>query len=165
MTSDNCRVGVECTTEMNKIFKKIVNPFSLWVEKYEETCPIVKEIYKNMDMKYGNSRTTILEGIDRKELSQKNLTKLNEIINDSKNKYIKKENNSPAFESEYIADVVKNLGNHQLKDILDNCIRKEAIDMKLIIVDKNKGWFPVNNLSKLSCPRITSGGPRINYNW
>ena len=93
------------------------------------------------------------------------LTKLNETINVSKNKYLKKEFNGKALTSEYITDVVKNLGNNQLKDILDDCIRKEAIDMKLIIVDKNKGWFPVNDLSKLSCPRITSGAPRINYNW
>ena len=165
MTNDDCRTGIARSTEMNEDIFVAVILFHIWCDKYKDSCPIVNEINKQMNMKYGRSRTTIVEGIHSRELSETNLTKLNEIINDSINKYHNKEFSDPALTSEYIRDVVEKLGNKQLKDLLDDCVRKEGKDMKLIIVDENKGWFPVNDVSKLSCPRITSNCPRINYKW
>jgi hypothetical protein len=47
--------------------------------------------------------------------------------------------------------------------MLNECVRKEATMMTLIIVDEKKGWLIVKDINKLSCPRITRGAPRINY--
>jgi hypothetical protein len=48
-----------------------------------------------------------------------------------------------------------------LQDLLNECIRKEATNMTLIIVNKKKGWLNVKDINKLSCPRITRGAPKI----
>ena len=48
--------------------------------------------------------------------------------------------------------------------MLNECVRKEATIMTLIIVDEKQGWLFVKDVNKLSCPRITRGAPRINYN-
>ena len=48
--------------------------------------------------------------------------------------------------------------------MLNECVRKEATIMTLIIVDEKQGWLIVKDTNKLSCPRITRGAPRINYN-
>ena len=37
--------------------------------------------------------------------------------------------------------------------------------MTLIIVHKKKGWIIVKDATRLSCPRITRGAPRIKYNF
>jgi hypothetical protein len=70
-----------------------------------------------------------------------------------------------SLNSEYIDTIINSLGTNSLQELLNNCVRKEAISKTLIIVDENKGWFIVKNISKLSCPRITRGALRITYNW
>jgi hypothetical protein len=57
------------------------------------------------------------------------------------------------------------LGDNSLQDLLNDCVRKEASTMTLIIVHETKGWLIVKNVTKLSCPRITRGAPKINYNF
>ena len=64
----------------------------------------------------------------------------------------------------YINDIVNSLGDKSLQDMLNECVRKEATIMTLIIVDEKQGWLIVKDINKLSCPRITRGAPRINYN-
>jgi len=59
---------------------------------------------------------------------------------------------------------MNSLGNKYLQELLNECVRKEATTMTLIIVHEKKGWLIVKNINKLSCPRITRGAPRINYN-
>lgn len=161
MTNDDCTLGTEGSNDMRKIFRKIINLFVSWIEKYKLKCELANKFYNEINKKYGASRITIIDGIDRLELSKTNLQKLNELFNELK-KY-KSEKKYDSLKSEYIDDILYSLGDKSLQDMLNECVRKEATIMKLIIVDKNKGWLIVKNINKLSCPRITRGAPRINY--
>ena len=161
MTSDDCTLGTEGCNDMRKLFRTIINLFVSWILKYRSTCELANKLYNDLNQKYGSSRTTIMEGIDRCELSKANLSKLNELLNDLKKHHSEKQYNS--LKSEYIEDIVCNLHDKSLQDMLNECVRKEATEMTLIIVDEKKGWLIVKNVNKLSCPRITRGAPRINY--
>ena len=161
MTSDDCTLGTEGCNDMRVIFRTIINPFVSWILKYKPSCELANKFYNEIDKNYGSSRITIIDGIDRFELSQSNLEKLNELLNDLKKHHSEKQYNS--LKSEYIEDIVCNLHDKSLQDMLNECVRKEATEMTLIIVDEKKGWLIVKNVNKLSCPRITRGAPRINY--
>ena len=161
MTNDDCTLGTEGCNDMRKIFRIIVNLFVCWIIKYKSECELAKQFYNDINKKYGSARTTIINGIDRLELSNINLQKLNELLNELKKH--KSEKKYESLESEYINDIVNSLGDKSLQDMLDECVRKEATTMKLAIVHKNKGWLFVNDINRLSCPRITWGAPRINY--
>lgn len=161
MTNDDCILGTEGCNDMRKIFRTIINLFVYWIIKYKSKCELANKFYNEINKKYGSSRTTIIDGIDRFELSKTNLQKLNELFNELKKHKSEKEYGS--LESEYINDIVYSLGDKSLQDMLNECVRKEATIMTLIIVDRKKGWLIVKNINKLSCPRITRGAPRINY--
>ena len=161
MTNDDCTLGTECCEGMRKICRTIINPFICWITKYKSKCELANKFYNEINKKYGSSRTTIIDGIDRLELSKTNLQKLNELFNELK-KY-KSEQKYESLKSEYIDDIISSLNDKSLQDMLNECVRKEATIMTLIIVDKNKGWLIVKDINKLSCPRITRGSPRINY--
>ena len=161
MTNDDCILGIEGCNDMRKIFRSIINLFVCWIIKYKSKCELANKFYNEINKKYGSSRTTIICGIDRLELSKTNLQKLNELFNELKKH--KSEKKYESLESEYIYDIVDSLGDKSLQDMLNECVRKEATIMTLIIVDENKGWLIVKNINKLSCPRITRGSPRINY--
>lgn len=91
MTNDDCILGTEGCHNMRKIFRNTINPFINWIEKYsseEYRCELAKKFYDDIDKTYGSSRTTIMEGIDRYELSTANLSKLNELLNEHKKKQI-----------------------------------------------------------------------------
>lgn len=162
MTYDDCTLGVEGCNDMRKIFRTIINLFVCWIIKYKSNCELANKFYNEINKQYGSSRTTIISGVDRLELSKTNLQKLNELFNELKKHKSEKEYES--LESEYINDIVNSLGDNSLQDMLDECVRKEATIMTLIIVDEKQGWLIVNDINKLSCPRITRGAPRINYN-
>lgn len=161
MTNDDCTLGTECCNDMRKIFRTIINLFVCWTIKYKSQCELANNFYKEINKKYGSSRTTIIDGIDRLELSKSNLSKLNEILNELKKHKLK--NKYISLESEYINDIITSLNDKSLQDMLNECIRKEATRMTLIIVNKKKGWLVVKDINKLSCPRITRASPRINY--
>jgi hypothetical protein len=161
MTNDDCTLGTEGCNNMRKIFRTIVWPFVCWITKYKSKCELANKIYNEMNEKYGSSRTTIINGIDRLELSKANISKLNEILNGLKKYKLEKEYDS--LKSEYIDDIVNNLNDRSSQYMLNECVRKEATTMTLIIVDENKGWLIVKDINKISCPRITRGAPRINY--
>lgn len=163
MTNDDCTLGTEGCNHMRKIFRTVVNLFVSWVLKYRLECELAKKFYNDINKEYGSSRITILEGIDRYELSTSNLSKLNEILNKLK-EYRLLDTRYESLKSEYINDIINGLGDKSLQDLLDECVQKEATDMTLVIVDEKKGWLVVKNISKLSCPRITRGSPRISYN-
>tara|TARA_Y100000816_G_scaffold283722_1_gene260930 strand:+ start:641 stop:1441 length:801 start_codon:yes stop_codon:yes gene_type:complete len=162
MTNDDCTLGTEGCNDMRKIFRTIINLFVCWILKYRSECELANKFYNEINKKYGSSRTTIIDGIDRLELSKTNLQKLNELFNTLKKHKSEKEYDS--LKSEYINDIMNSLGNKYLQEILNDCVRKEATTMTLIIVHEKKGWLIVKNINKLSCPRITRGAPRINYN-
>lgn len=162
MTNDDCTLGTEGCNDMRKIFRTIINLFVCWIIKYKSKCELANKFYNEINKKYGSSRTTIICGIDRLELSKTNLQKLNELFNELKKHKSEKEYES--LESEYINDIVNSLGDKSLQDMLNECVRKEATIMTLIIVDEKQGWLIVKDINKLSCPRITRGAPRINYN-
>jgi len=154
MTNDDCTLGTEGCNDMRKIFRTIINLFICWIIKYKSKCDLANKFYNEINKKYGSSRTSIIDGIDRLELSKTNLSKLNDLFNELKNYKLKNEYES--LKSEYIDD-------KSLQYMLNECVRKEATIMTLIIVDENKGWLIVKDINKLSCPRITRGAPRINY--
>jgi len=162
MTIDDCTLGTEGCNDMRKIFRTIINLFVCWVIKYKSKCELANKFYNDINKKYGTSRTTIMDGIDRYELSKANLSKLNELLNELKKNKLEKEYDS--LKSEYIDDIMNSLNDKSLQDMLNECVRKEATMMTLIIVDEKKGWLIVKDINKLSCPRITRGSPRINYN-
>ena len=161
MTNDDCTLGTEGCNDMRKIFRTIINLFICWIIKYKSKCELANKFYNEINKKYGSSRTTIIDGIDRLELSKTNLSKLNELFNELKNYKLKNEYES--LNSEYIDDIIYSLNDKSLQYMLNECVRKEATIMTLIIVDENKGWLIVKDVNKLSCPRITRGAPRINY--
>lgn len=164
MTNDDCTLGTEGCNDMRKIFRTIINLFVCWIIKYKSKCEIANKFYNDINKKYGLSRITIIDGIDRYELSKANLTKLNEILNELKKKSEKKsEKEYDSLKSEYIDDIINALNDRSLQYMLNECVRKEATRMTLIIVDEKKGWLIVKDINKLSCPRITRGAPRINY--
>jgi hypothetical protein len=138
-----------------------VEKYQAWSDKYRFKCELANKFYDDINKTYGSSRTTIMDGIDRYELSTTNLSKLNELLNELKKNKFEKEYHS--LKSEYIDDIMNSLGEDSLQELLNKCIRKEATRMTLIIVDEKKGWLIVKNINKLSCPRITRGSPRINY--
>ena len=163
MTNDNCTLGTDGCNNMRKILRT-VNLFVSWTEKYKSKCELADKYYNEINKSYGSSKTTIINGIDRLELCKSNLQKLNELLNELYKKLLNKsEKKYVSLESEYIEDIIDNLGGKSLQELLDDCVRKEAITMNLIIVHKTKGWLLVKDLSRISCPRITRGAPRIDY--
>lgn len=162
MTNDDCTLGTDGCNRMRKIFRSIINLFVNWILKYRQQCKLAKKVYNAINKKYGSSKITILEGIDRYELSCSNLLKLNELLNSLK-KYKSSKKVYNSLKSEYIKDIMRGLGSKSLQDLLNESVQKEATHMKLIIVHETNGWLIVNNISKISCPRITRGCPRINY--
>ena len=163
MTFTDCTLGTEGCSDMRKLFRTIINPLVSWVLKYKTNCELAEKIYNDINKNYGSSKITILEGIDRYELSCSNLSQLNQIFNNLK-KY-KLETRYDSLKSEYIDDIITSLGEDSLHGLLDKCVCVEATKMTLIIVHEMHGWLIVKNISRLSCPRITRGAPRINYNW
>ena len=161
MTSDDCTLGTEGCQQMRNIFRRIVNPLVSWSEKYHSQHAYANSVYEALNKSYGSSRTTLIEGIDRCELSKTNLTKLNLILEDIKK--VQKESDDQPMQSEYIADICENLQEKSLQELLNECVRKESTDMTLIIGDEVKGWNIVKDISKMTCPRITRGAPRISY--
>lgn len=161
MTKDNCILGTEGSKDMRKIFRKTINLFVSWILKYKSKCELANKFYIKINEKYGRSRTTIIDGIDKLELSETNLQKLNELFNELKKHKSQKKYES--LNSEYVNDIINSLNDNSLQDMLNESVRQEAIRMTLIIVHEKKGWLFVKDINKLTCPRITRGSPRINY--
>ena len=49
------------------------------------------------------------------------------------------------------------MGEKTLKELMDDCVRTEAINNNLFIVNENFGWLLVRDIEKITCPRITRG--------
>ena len=169
MTNDDCTLGTDGCKSLREIFRKIVQPFVCWASKYHQNCKLAKEYYDSINQKYGSARTTLLEGIDSFELanggnkSPGNLPKLVNLLEKLKKDKKNSESGYKSLVSEYVDDILYNLGEKNLQELLDDCVRKEATTMNLIIVHETKGWLLVKDTSRISCPRITRGAPRINY--
>ena len=162
MTTGDCILGINGQEAIRKVFITVVDLFYSWIIKYKNKCELAEKFYNDINKKYGSSTITILEGIIRWELSHSNLSKLNKILNKLKKiRLLETQYNS--LKSEYIDDIINSLGDKSLRGLLNECVRKEATAMTLIIVHKQKGWLIVKDISKLTCPRITRGAPRINY--
>tara|TARA_B100001996_G_scaffold187008_1_gene143050 strand:+ start:3073 stop:3834 length:762 start_codon:yes stop_codon:yes gene_type:complete len=172
MTDDDCILGTEGCKNMRKIFRKIPTLFVCWTVKYKSRCELAKEYYDAIDQKYGSARIILKEGIDKLELAsggkKKNpgsgnwhkLVQLLEKLKQDKKNY---DSEYKSLSSEYIEDIIYNLGDKSLQDLMNDCVRKEATEKTLIIVHREKGWLVVKDTTRLTCPRITKGAPRINY--
>lgn len=157
----DCRLGTDASNDMRKIFRTTINLFVCWILKYRSNCELANKFYKDINRTYGKSKRTLIESIDRLELSKPKLQKINKLLNDIKKYY--SEGQYSSLNSEYINDIICELGDKSFQDIMNEVVRNEAIEKTLVIVDKEKGWLIVRDISKLSCPRITQGAPRINY--
>lgn len=158
MSNDDCILGTEGSEIMRKIFKRIVIPFVLWCEKYKGYCSFSNYCFESLQEKKGKSRMSIMKGIDRLELSKPNLQRLNELLEETKEK---QNEILPSFMSEYMIDILKEINKKSLQNQLNDCVRNEALQLTLIIVVKEKGWMIVKDLESITCPRITRGSPRI----
>lgn len=169
MTKDDCILGADGCENMRIIFETTAILLYLWCKKYKSKCKLANKYYNDINKSYSKIKKiknkTIIEGIHRFELSASNLSKLNELLNELKEDKKNLENKYDSLKSEYIDDIVNNLKDKSLKELLDECVRKEAIDKTLIIVHETKGYLIVKDISKLSCPRITRGAPRIKYDF
>lgn len=159
-TNDDCILGVNGSSELSVILNKTAYPLLLWTEKYRDKCDHASKVNDQIKKSYGKSSIGISDGIPRRELSSSNFMKLSEILEQIKN-HKKKDDRPLSLNSEYVNDICDFLGDESLMDKCDECVRKEAIDMTLIIVHKKNGWMIVKDVSKISCPRITRGSPRI----
>lgn len=163
-TNDNCILGVEGSSELLNVLHETAFPLIKWTKKFKSKCDYADKIYNEIGQPYGKSSISIYEGILRRELSSSNLIKLNEIFENLK--FIEKEKSThnvypSSLDSEYVNDICDFLGNNTFIDVCNKCVRKEAINMTLIIVHKKNGWMIVKDTSKITCPRITRGSPRI----
>lgn len=171
MTKDSCTLGAEGCQNLRSIFRKMITPLVIWAEKYndieKDAFPGVANIWQKLQQAYGKSENTIFEGIDRFELSESNLQELNQICLDVCG--LLRDNadislySKQALRSEYLADICANFNGESLIAKLNQCARLEGINHTLIIVHETKGWTIVKNLLRITCPRITRGAPRIQY--
>ena len=171
MTDDDCILGADGSEKMRVIFRKIVFPLLTWCEKYKDpseykkvsdkSVKYIASVWEQLNKSHGRSRITIYQGIERFELSGSNLQVLNDLIAD----VIATMTSSKceATESEYFKDICKNIKGGSLITLLNECVREEATKYTLVIVSKTKGWLIAKDLTKITCPRITRGSPRINY--
>lgn len=60
----------------------------------------------------------------------------------------------------YLRDKMKIFAISSLKDRLNCIVRGYFANIRLIIVDEKNGYMPIQDLSRISCIRITSGNPR-----
>jgi hypothetical protein len=112
MTKSDCTLGTDCTQEMRKIFRKVIIPFILWVEKYESSCELATFFQNSMNKKHGSSKITVLEGIDRYELSMLLFVELNKNLEKFKDKKEDDGTSYRSLNSEYTDDIIKNMGGH-----------------------------------------------------
>lgn len=171
MTNDSCTLGTEGRGRMHKILN-VVRLVIFWANKYKDDDLSVKEIYTQLNKKHGSSRTTILNGLDNIELSGTNLKKLTKIIDNiiaNTNKFgavtaihNRVSDHSP-WQNDFLEEICQYFADKNLQEKLNEAVRQEATDHTLIIVHRERGWLIAKNLEKITCPRITRGAPRINY--
>lgn len=155
MTSDDCTLGTEGSQRMTRVFMKVLYPLINWCEKYSSQCKHAKIVMDKLNEKSTKSKMTLIQGIERREISGSNFVKINDII-----EQVKKIKND-IVQNEYITDICDYMKNDTFQDKMNECVRQEALVMTLIVVHKTKGWMIVKDVSKLSCPRITRGSVRI----
>lgn len=169
-TTDSCIVGTDCTKLARKIFAMTVYLFVSWVLKWKDKeCEIAEEYYNQLDYNYGSAKLKLLDGIYKFELASGvggddgNYPKLSSLLEDLKKKFNNDKEKHDSLKSEYVEDIVNAMGEKTLKELMDDCVRTEAINNNLFIVHKTEGWLLVRDIEKITCPRITRGAPRIDY--
>lgn len=172
MTSDDCTLGTEGCHDMTRLFRRVAAPLLSWCEKFKYTCEYANKVFTKLEGTYGSSKTSISDGIDRRELSSSNLNMLYNILDDimdtMKQVVVNEDKDKGcchiSLKSEYIIDIFEYLKDESFKKKIDDCVRDEAIRMTLVIVHETKGWMVVKDINKINCPRITRGAPRIHVN-
>jgi len=202
------RLGVSISSKYNILLSKIINCLNNLEKIKDELLSefFQKKIYKiieQVNSPFGRAKNSILEGLLKNEISEGNLNKLNELleelkaitffnhqniemyssINGKKYQYssldavkkikledINKDEKIKFFGSADLHD--KNLISSEfyddleilvdktLKDELNKIVRGVFDNLRLVAVDKQKGYLPLSTLKKISCYRITSGNPR-----
>ena len=206
------RLGVSVSTKYNNLRFKIINCLSilnkikdqLISESFKER--IIK-ICEDINTSHGRGSHTIIEGLFQNEVSEANLNKLNELLENLKKiisfdpqiieiyscfdgkkkpytsidvvKKINLENISQkqkleifkgpeSYDQNFICSQISEhleiFKNKTLKEQLDEIVRGAFDSLRLVVVDKNKGYKPFSTLDKVSCYRITSGAPRCRVN-
>jgi hypothetical protein len=66
--------------------------------------------------------------------------------------------------TKHISTHIMMFNNCSLYELLNQIVREEFREKKLILVEQIKGYKPVTKLDAIVCNRITSGKPRCKYN-
>lgn len=200
------RVGVEIATGYSEIKRHILRIIEGYTNlQLKEARDFYQQRIEMLTKPHGRNRTGILEGLQKNELSESNLSKtaifINELIDfDDSMKYknnilyssvdgnIYEYDHRTAFRKinvEHIPfeDKLQFIGTKEeyfwllstdnsaesldffrtkdLQDRLDSLVREPFSTTRLVIVDQNRGYYPIKNLSIITCNRITQGNPRI----
>lgn len=202
------RLGVSISSKYNILLSKIINCLNNLEKIKDELLSefFQKKIYKiieQVNSTFGRAKNSILEGLLKNEISEENLNKLNELLEElkaitffnyqniemyssingkkyqyssldaikkiklediNKDEKIKFFGGADLYDKNLISselyDDLEILVDKTLKDELDNIVRGVFDNLRLVAVDKQKGYLPLSTLEKISCYRITSGNPR-----
>lgn len=215
--ADSFRLGVEVAEKYSNLLFNILSCFhildkiknQLISKSFKES---INKICLEVNLSYSKKQKdvtpiTIFEGLHRSEVSEANLNKLNELLENLKKiisfdpqiieiyscfdgekkpytsidvvKKINLENISQeqkleifkgpeSYDQNFICSQISEhleiFKNKTLKEQLDEIVRGAFDKLRLVLVDKDKGYKPFSTLDKVSCYRITSGAPRCRVN-
>lgn len=202
------RLGVSVSSEYNHLLLKVISCLNNLEKIKDELFSefFQKKIYKiteQVNSPFGRGKTSIFEGLLKNEISEANLNKLNELLeelklitffdyqniemyssfNGKKFKYssldtirkikleditkdekIKLFGSADLYDKNFISseiyDDLEILVDKTFKEELDRIVRGVFDNIRLVVVDEQKGYLPILDLEKISCYRITSGNPR-----
>ena len=72
MTSDDCTLGTEGSERMTRVFIKVLYPLINWCEKYNSQCIHAKDVLDKLSLNSTTSKMTLLQCIERREISGSN---------------------------------------------------------------------------------------------
>ena len=210
LDSDNSfRLGVEVSSNYRQIINSAIRILDGIIKiedslEYSKTAALIKDCIKKIKSTSGSTKTLLINGLRKNEVSSANLDKADKIIELVKTLVItenKKVNLFSSFDgskTEYdlltayqrlsfetisieeklltldcdidfynkllltisIGKDLSIFNEKGLKETLNLLVRSIFTDIKLVLVQEEKGYKPITNLNKIYCNRITSGGPR-----
>ena len=206
------RLGVEVSSSYSNLRFSVINIFSqlTTIEEMLVSTTIknkMRTIINLINSLQGKSKTKLLDGFQKNEVSESNLELANHLIEELKSltlyqesllelyssydgkkyKYslldsfikISKENLSDETKISLFGDhevldkllIHSKIGtelnqfkNISLENKLNYIVRNVFSGLRLVLVHKEKGFKPIQNLENIYCNRITSGNPRCKYN-
>lgn len=207
-SDESFRLGVEIASKYNDLLYRLIGCFdTLNLVKKHLVSKLFKErigrILDDVNTSWGKAKNTILLGLYKNEVSESNLIKLDQLLEELKeitfishnkiklhssydgelyeytstdavkkihlenisiDKKIKIFGSPEIFDQNFLKSKIQQnleiLEDQTLKEYLNKMVREVFDDLRLVIVDKKKGFMPISSIEKVSCYRITSGSPR-----